>query len=1536
MLGTNNNHDEDHRWSRTTPPSSLSPSHLFSSTKTKNAVYRRRRISPQDISHNEPWLFQSINTRPLVVLPPSLPSLSLPKGNTPLFYLDLDSLKSLLPQSDGRHHLKSSKKLHNNSFGDNGPSSRDHFASSTTLATSNTDHLSSKKHRDRNRRQKVGFVSMQKVRRKGLRLDSAIVRPSTQELLDSDIGDHFSPTTKNVRKKVKVKKKLYSKGTHRFNTRRRKGRFSTLNCDSDGQIISELPVTLSEDLDDEKRQKEMIAMHLNLSLEEYEHLDAAFGSNAQPSLASEDEGSLTDRFYDEFQEFDVDNSGSISPVELRQLLLASGEDMDDAELTSVIQQADTDHDGEINFQEFIAFMRARKRLLQVANQIGNTNSGPLSSNTTAANSGPEMATSIGHQLPPLKLALRHTKRHRPHQNRALVAARSTPSCLRPGSKVDLSDLRRELALSELGIQELNSKVREGLHWVQQHCPVRSIKAQIFCHRWGMEKMHQLFVRLHSQQLSRGFRKWHAFLMFERNKVKANKFLKCKGSQKMTTIMNRWRRKVTRQKFACWKTMCIIDAYNEQDSAAIEIQRVVRGSFACVLRHQLKQEVAILHLQAFVRGHLARSLVSQMRRSMIENEAACLLQRCYRGYSGKVLARALFKAQRETLAACRIQRTFRNFQQRELLRVIQLIKIKNESAIVIQCCIRGHLARRERRRRIAYRKQRRSAQLLQMYVKGFLARCHVRNIRKQICAALTIQCFFRVCQSRRRVHSLRAERRFQERQICKYTAAIQIQTRGRCYITRRYYLLDKQWREVTLKLKDYQRLISAVTIQSHYRGYVARRCAQHARSERLKMLHLILVNRSALKIQAFWRGYHGRLAYHLRLQARISQRHKENEAAKRIQVAARGKLARKERFRLEQERRRLALQQVDAVLRIQKVLRGKQARKSVQALRQQHRENARLALERLILETKTRAAIKIQSCARRYLARCQYFLIKERHKQLEKLRIKQKHGAIVIQCAYRCAVARYLLLQRRREFDQRVSMMAFEKAQKEIEKLRKDQEEDIGKRKTQLLAHANSASNEAARLRNELAQRRELDDSRPKEVAQELARLPSETLMPQREIDACSELTQQRLSEKTDPGKQAQQDRETASHTQKNEVATSNFSTMLVTQREDVRQEAEHIKQDALEIQKGRAQMKMQGVCLKYVAKKRIEKLQKIQLTAQTSMRGEEQPLRLRAEQQSESALAKKKHAMDTEARVREQEMKELEVQMRERERKEKEQIALINTSTRKIQKCARRFLARKRVKDIQHRINKRREDRAKSMQETIKAAEAKEADAIFDANDSELKASEDLDETKADEWIEYWDENAQASYFYNIRTQEASWTRPSSTLSANAKDNDMEATERDTREQNAVAEYTNDVTSSEDANGSRNADSTAKSYEDEYGYYDQHGQYPYYEQNNGAFFNTAARGQMQPNYAAEAAANYAYQTIAALAYGQAMMYGTPVMGFGHSSMAHQYSQAPVLGQPTEIANVGEAVPSDPWEKFYDQYTGAAYYYNNITGEQYWA
>ncbi|KAL3674802.1 hypothetical protein V7S43_000730 [Phytophthora oleae] len=1562
-----NNLEDDRRWGRTAV---LPPAPPIPNAKTQALLLRRRRRVPaRDVEQHEPWLFQSSNVRPLPVMPASLPSLSLSPSDNSLFYLDLNSLKSLLPLSDSRRRPKSSEDDYSSYRDARGPPSRGRLAPPARLEALNlsTTH---KAHRHRKRRRQIGLASKQKLRRKALRLDSAKVRPSTQELLDTDAAAVYLSPTKRARNKARKNHTLQHVGEQRPGMKRRPAMHYAFDYDSDGQDQTEKPATPLEDLDEEQRQKNLIATHLNLTLEEYERLDAAFGSDSQPSLVSEDERSMTERYYEEFHEFDVDNSGAISSEELRQLLLASGEDMDDAELASVIQQADTDDDGEINFNEFIALMRARKRLLQVANTMGVTGSGPTTMGTTSPGLGiPKTLSGNGQVLPPLKLVARPAKRHRQPQKRALVVARQTPSCLRPGSKVDVGDLRRELALSEYGIQELNSKVREGLQWVQQHCPVRSLKAQIFCHRWGMEKVHNLFMRLQAQQLFRAFRKWNAFLMFERNKIKANMFLKCKGSQKMAAIMNKWRRKVTRRKFAHWKKECILDARNELHSAAIEIQRVVRGDLARLLRLRMQEEIAVVHIQALIRGRLARAFAGRIRQAKLEHDAACLLQRCYRGYTGKRLTRALFKAQRETLAACRIQRTFRNFQRRELLKVIQQTKLENDSAIILQCCMRSYLARRERKRLATRRLQEQSAVVLQRCMRGYLSRCRVLKMRQQIRAALTIQCFFRVCHSRHRVYMLRTEKQRKERHALEQAAATRIQTQWRCFITRKHYLLDKQRRAEAQKLERFRRLTSAVAIQSLFRGYLARRRAQRARYEKLKWMNLTLMNSSALKIQAFWRGFHGRLASHLRLQAQKAHEHQENEAAKLIQVIARGKFARDERRRLDNERVRLASQQrtrVRAALRIQKVFRGKQARKMVQEVQRKHSEEARLALERLVHQTKTRAATKLQSCARRFLARCHYFYRKremDRRKQETELRITQNQAAIVIQCAIRRAGARRILLQRRREFEKRISMMASEKAHDEIERLRQEQEEELLKLKMQLMFQASNANDEAAKLREELERQREEEEARRKEEAQELARLRLKTLMQQRDIDTRIEQDKQkkfdaqRLRDRLEAEKQAQQEKEAAMRSQENEeLVAMKLATMLQSRptskqeeqdKEDrtLQQEAEHLKKAAQAIQKDQARMKIQAVCLKHIALKRLGKLQEAQAAAMANLHDEEQRLRLKAEQQKELALARLKTMMDDEARAREQEIKELEVEMLERARKEKERIALRNASARRIQSRARGYLDRQRVKAIQQKIEKEREDRAKAMQETIEAAEAEVAEALIEAGaETEAEGSE---ETKADEWVEYWDENAQASYFYNIRTQEASWTRPIST--PKTTDMAMAATGvTEEHEQDAAPGYIDyAVTGQVDANGYPGAATGAESNADEYGYYDQYGQYHYYEQNNAAYYGNQAYGQagypqmmgMQPNYAA--AANYAYQAAAAMAFGQAMMYGAPMMGYSNPAVvppAQQYPQATedAAPAPTETRDAGEAVPPDPWEKFFDQYTGAAYYYNNITGEQYWA
>ena len=67
-----------------------------------------------------------------------------------------------------------------------------------------------------------------------------------------------------------------------------------------------------------------------------------------------------ERLYSAFKIFDRDNSGKISAVELREILGKEGFGNDEAFWAGLIEESDANHDGEIDFNEFLALMSNKK------------------------------------------------------------------------------------------------------------------------------------------------------------------------------------------------------------------------------------------------------------------------------------------------------------------------------------------------------------------------------------------------------------------------------------------------------------------------------------------------------------------------------------------------------------------------------------------------------------------------------------------------------------------------------------------------------------------------------------------------------------------------------------------------------------------------------------------------------------------------------------------------------------------------------------------------------------------------------------------------------------------------------------------------------------------------------------------------------------------------------------------------------------------------------------------------------------------------
>ena len=57
-----------------------------------------------------------------------------------------------------------------------------------------------------------------------------------------------------------------------------------------------------------------------------------------------------------FEVFDVDGSGSISKAELKKAVCHSGQRISEAEFEDLFKETDTNNDGEIDFEEFVAIL----------------------------------------------------------------------------------------------------------------------------------------------------------------------------------------------------------------------------------------------------------------------------------------------------------------------------------------------------------------------------------------------------------------------------------------------------------------------------------------------------------------------------------------------------------------------------------------------------------------------------------------------------------------------------------------------------------------------------------------------------------------------------------------------------------------------------------------------------------------------------------------------------------------------------------------------------------------------------------------------------------------------------------------------------------------------------------------------------------------------------------------------------------------------------------------------------------------------------
>lgn len=1044
-----------------------------------------------------------------------------------------------------------------------------------------------------------------------------------------------------------------------------------------------------------------------------------------------------------FERFDTDGSGSLSSEEVTQVLRALG--IEETDFEEIMTSADADGDGSIDYEEFVSLMKTRKRMEEMKRTL----------DAQIQDIDPSQTDTKQNPISTGRLDGRNLRKKRLRKKRRRSGLDSVES------------LREELSDTQAIMSQLEAKVNANVQWVQENCNVTSLRAQLYCKRWGMQKLQAIMRRIEYKDVMAAWKMWKVHVAKQRNEAQVAQYMKLKGSRRLTSLFANWKRKQSIAALNTWLRVIEHERTMERLAATLQIQRVIRGFLGRLRASEKVRSYAALQIQRTFRGHQGRERAAAKRVALRDVRAATYIQRCYRGYAGKKLAAAMLLAHRENTAATKVQALWRARRDRAHFADILKAHLKRLAATNIQRVFRGFVARQI----VAVRQQAiaeyMSAVIIQAQIRGYQGRIHgfeLMETRMQLIAedeaSLKIQACFRGYRSRRQVLHMRQ--------------------------TKAAVLLQKTWRghrdlvgTRVVRLRNRQRSRAAVKIQQIARGYIARKHVNKIREENVAARH----------IQRIRRGQIARRRFQSRKEA-FAQDLRRNlareQAATRIQALGRGYLGRKralsfrrlrnERLRRESEARHVVEQQeADAATKLQALQRGRVARKAFE----EEKRAAEIIRQQIQRAKEEAAATRIQSQFRAKLARDRVRKIhaKKAQEALAQLR-EQEHAlqerqerqlaAIRMQSAWRSKQARDVALQRRKNIAAQQKLAEEEAAALKIQnRIRSAQAKKETKRRREKRAKLlQEAKDKNVRSKLELEHRqeeaavhiqsflrqvksrREARKLRQKQAALRHAQLDNEKRLAAAKIQAMY---------------RAWRDRKFCKR-----IKWERENQELMRQR---REESKRRKALEQQDQEEHAALKIQSLTRARVARKEVEKRrasamkEKMRLKAleeerrqQRSM--EEAALRIQCAFRTRQARRKMQERVREHqarlARIREESEREAEL-LRLREEQERDLAAI------KVQSLYRAKAAR-----LQTEAKRAQRDREFEVRRTQLAQQERELAASkiqavyrgFRDRRALAKSKETARPATTEQWVEYWDENSQAYYYYNTVTGEASWTDP--------------------------------------------------------------------------------------------------------------------------------------------------------------------------------
>ncbi|GMI22803.1 hypothetical protein TeGR_g14543 [Tetraparma gracilis] len=302
-----------------------------------------------------------------------------------------------------------------------------------------------------------------------------------------------------------------------------------------------------------------------------------------------------------------------------------------------------------------------------------------------------------HNLPPLRIqeaiATRHLQKDGNYDNNY---GRSTPHILQSHGQTSIQELRRELELSERGLEQLQAEVKKGVQWVQLHCPtsVKNNRAKKYCKQWGVEKLKRFLMGQEAGATHRAFETWLDYCQFGRNTENLQKYIKIKACSKIYSMLTTFCLRQQAHGLNQWKNAVIAERNREYNYCSIEMERIVRGFLGRCYTKELRRDAAACKIQNRWKCKKAGEITKALRAQKEKNDAATFLQTRYRNYRSRGEAKAIMWGKKENKSATLLQSRMRGRDDRARVQRLREEKEMNKSAGIMQRRFRGFEARKE--------------------------------------------------------------------------------------------------------------------------------------------------------------------------------------------------------------------------------------------------------------------------------------------------------------------------------------------------------------------------------------------------------------------------------------------------------------------------------------------------------------------------------------------------------------------------------------------------------------------------------------------------------------------------------------------------------------------------------------------------------------------------------------------------------------------------------------------------------------------------